>query len=87
MLTLTVIIALHVAFIVLFISRFEVREGVSIREWMQARVPGKIAEMLRCDFCLCWWMCLVFSACAVCFVGWGALLVAIPATPIARFLL
>lgn len=87
MLEVTVIVALFAAFLVLFISRFEVRQDVSIREWLQTRSPRLVADMLRCDFCLCWWVCLALSLPLAIPFGWVALVAAPLATPIARFLL
>lgn len=84
---ITFIISLLTSFIVLFISRFEVRRGLSIRHWLESRLPRLLSEMVSCDFCLCFWVSLVFAIVAMLTLrlDWYCIFVPCMATPIARF--
>lgn len=82
-----IILALLAAFTVLFISRFEIRKGVSIREWVELNGSPFLSEMFRCDFCLSWWTSLALGIVLSFFFGWLFIPSAVLATPIARYLL
>lgn len=84
LLVISFILGLFSAFAVLFLSRFEVREGISIREWVIRYAPRLISEMFGCDFCLSWWICLASGLVLSLKFGLVALLAAVLATPIAR---
>lgn len=84
----TLILALASAFVILFISRFEVREGMSIRQWVMTYAPKLVSEMFGCDFCLSWWTCLFLGVVASCVSGDVLFLLSAPlSTPITRYLL
>lgn len=79
----TVIIALIVCWIMLFIGK------TGIREYVQVHAKRKlIAEMFSCDFCLSWWLCLFFSLIFAASMGDPIMAAcAFCATPITRYLL
>lgn len=79
-----VILGLLVAFVVLFLSRFEVREGTSIRNWVIMYAPRLVSEMFSCDFCLSWWLSLALGFLLSMPFGWEFIPAAVLATPIAR---
>lgn len=83
----SVMIALLTAFTVLFISRFEIRKGTSIRQYVIMRAPALLSKMFSCDFCLCFWLSLLLSAACVPLLGEQSLLIPFLATPISRFVL
>lgn len=82
-LILTVMVGLVVSFLVAFATKSGLRNRL-----IEHCEYDKIAEMLQCDFCLCWWSCLVASIIVASLFGtvW-TILIAIPATPIAKYLL
>lgn len=73
------------SFIVLFLGRFAFR-GTSLRDWVVLKAPRLISEAFSCDFCLCWWICLILSLLSAPFFGWWAVISAPVATPVARAL-
>jgi hypothetical protein len=78
----TAIVALAAAWAVLLLAR------VGLRDWVVVRAPRLISELAACDFCLSWWLCVIFSLVAAFVVGdFRLLLCALTATPITRFLL
>lgn len=82
--------ALLAAFALLFIGRFEVSDGVSIRRWVIIHAPRLVSEAFSCDFCLSWWTCLAICLAVWPFSGaafWQASAVPVLATPITRFLI
>lgn len=75
-----IIIALITCWIVLFITK------VGIREKIQVYSPKIISDLFSCDFCLCWWICLIISVVFSCVTGTGEyVLCAFCATPLARY--
>lgn len=74
-----VIVALLAAFVILFLAR------TGAREWMQVHSPKLLADMFSCDFCLSWWICLFLAIILV--PSWTAIVIAILATPLTRYLL
>lgn len=76
------IVGLWAAFILLLSYK------LGVIEWMQVHGCKLISEMAHCNFCLSWWVCLILSIVALCFVG-DLHIIAVPfiATPIARILL
>lgn len=81
-----IIVALTVAFFVLFFTKTNIRSN--LRDYYDSAGPKLIADMLDCDFCLCFWLSVIIS------IFFGLILldltfIAIPflATPIARFLI
>lgn len=90
LLGMAVFIALLTCFVVLFISRFEVDKGMSIRAWLIMHLPGKFSELVGCDFCLCFWVSLILAiVCGLTLHLWLWWVIILPclSTPIARFLL
>lgn len=51
----TLIIALFSTFAILLTER------LGYREKLQIRAPKLIAELFSCDFCLSFWVCLIWS--------------------------
>lgn len=84
---LAVILGLLSAFIVLFLSRFELVKGLSIRLWFIMNAPKVISELFSCDFCLSWWICFILGLVLSFFNGPECILAAVLATPIARHML
>ena len=79
-----IITALISAFIILFLGRTGLR--IRLRDFCDKRRISLIAEMLDCDFCLSFWMCLCIALCVSNFAMFS-LLIAICAVPITRILL
>ena len=77
------LVAMSVAFVVLFLGRFEVL-STSLRNWVVIRAPKLISEAFSCDFCLCWWLSVLVCVLTAPFVGWWMLFVPVLSTPIAR---
>lgn len=73
------------AFAVLFLGRFTFR-GTSLRDWVVLKAPRLVSEAFSCDFCLCWWICLLLSVLSMPFFGWWAVISAPVAAPVARAL-
>lgn len=70
------------AFIIMFITK------VGLRDYFVANASKLVSQMFSCDFCLCWWTCLVLSiVAAVLTQTWVGVLAALVATPIARRLI
>lgn len=74
-----VVVALLAAFVILFLAR------TGAREWLEVHSPRLLAEMFSCDFCLSWWTCLILAI--VLFPFWTAIIIAILATSITRYIL
>jgi hypothetical protein len=79
-----IITALISAFIILFLGRTNLR--IKLRDFCDVHGISLIAEMLDCDFCLSFWMCLCIALC-VCDFTIFSLIAAICAVPITRMLL
>ena len=81
----TVILALVVAFIVLFLNKTGFR--IKLRDYFDLHNLYKVAEMLDCDFCTCFWTAFVLVF-ILQIIGIDVnILTAICATPLARYLL
>ena len=57
-----------------------------LRRLAQERGSKLLAELASCDFCLCWWICL-FASLVINELSVESVLVAVCATPIARYIL
>lgn len=70
------------AFVVMFITK------VGLRDYFVANASKLVSQMFSCDFCFCWWTCLVLSiVAAILTQTWVSALAAFVATPIARRLI
>lgn len=81
-----IIAALTTAFIILFANKSEIR--IKLRDWCDIKKLSLIAKMLDCDFCLSFWMNLLFAIVCTfisCDASW--LFIPIFSTPLTRFLL
>lgn len=79
-----VTIALIAAFVILFAGKTQLR--YKMRDYFDLKGMRKVAEMLDCTFCLCWWTCLALFVMAW-MLGWADNpFVPICATPITRYL-
>ena len=81
-----IIVALFAAFIILFLGKTGLR--TKIRDWFDMKGVSIFADMLECDFCLSFWVCLCL-ACGLAVFGYEIYVVAtaICASPITLFLL
>lgn len=78
----TIIIALLASWIILFIGK------TGTREYIQVHSPKLISQMFSCDFCLSWWLCLIWAVLFSLEAGNPVLLLtSFCATPIARHIL
>lgn len=58
---------------------------MGIREYVIVKAPKLISRAFECDFCLCWWICLMFSCLiAIRMMDISILLCSVLGTPIAR---
>lgn len=81
-----VVIATIAAFIILFLGKTGLR--TEMRDWYDTKGIGLFADMLDCDFCLSFWLCLVLTILVILLTGNTHWLVAIIcAPPITRILL
>ena len=73
------VVAYWAAFILLFSYK------LGFVEWMQVHGGSFISKMAHCDFCMCWWLCLILTLIIVSITGdITQLCVPFIATPIAR---
>ena len=78
-LTIAILIALIAAFALCLLKK------IGTIEWLQVHGNGLISEMANCDFCLSWWLSLIISILAACWLeDWHVLIAAVLATPICR---
>ncbi len=81
-----IIIALLVAFIILFANKSEIR--IKLRDFCDEHKMPLIAKMLDCDFCLSFWAGVILSiAFAIATKDISCILIPFLSTPITRFLL
>lgn len=79
---ITFIIALTVAFIILLIGK------LGLRNYLIARAPKLISELLECDFCLSFWLSLILACILAIIIGdINIIFIPVLSTPIIRFLL
>lgn len=79
---ITFIIALIVAFIILLIGK------LGLRNYLIARAPKLISELLECDFCLSFWLSLILACILAIIIGdINIIFIPVLSTPIIRFLL
>lgn len=81
----TIIVALFAAFIILFLGKTGLRD--KIRDFCDKIGISIIAEMLDCDFCLSFWICMFVSLLAWILCWEPNILVVFCAPPITRYLL
>lgn len=75
----SMMIAMLSCFAIQLITKME------IREWVIAHAPKLISKAFECNFCLCWWTCLLFSGLiALRMMDISILMCAVIGTPIAR---
>ena len=81
-LIVSVLIACAVAFIVTLMHKW------GFVEYMQTHGDDFTYKLFSCDFCICWWCCVLVSFVALFITfNFSVLLCPIFATPIAKFLL
>lgn len=82
MVTLILLISLISAFSILFLKK------IGAVEYGQVHGTKLIAKMLHCDFCLSFWVNVVFTIICIIFVGLNREIILLPifATPITRIL-
>lgn len=86
MITTIILIALAVAFTVLFLTKTLWR--YKLRDWADTKKYRLFANMLDCDFCLCFWLsALVCGALSLISFDFKLILFPIFTTPLARLLL
>lgn len=70
-----------------FVNKWEVSEDCTISEWLQINSTRVIGELMRCSFCFCWWLSLVFTVVFVLVTGqWILLVTPFFSTAIGRWL-
>lgn len=77
----SIILGLMVAWVIAFATK------TGLREWAEVHAPCDLLnELIRCDFCLSWWLSLVFTFVLYLYDGfaWGILAVPFLSTMIAR---
>lgn len=79
-----VITALIVAFVILFLGKTGLR--LKIRDYCDKKRLRLIADMIDCDFCLSFWLCVIILICSFLFGHSVSLLVLVCSPPITRFL-
>ena len=86
MIAIAVIVALITTFIVLFITKVEIRD--MLRNYLDKKRVPILPNLLDCDFCLCFWIAFIINI-AFFIAGYSNHLLIIPilSTPISRFLL
>lgn len=79
---MTIILALFVAFIILVIGK------LGLRNYIIARAPKLISELVECDLCLSFWLSLILAIIlAIIFKDMSIIIIPFLSTPITRFLL
>ena len=79
---MTIILALFVAFIILVIGK------LGLRNYVIARAPKLISELVECDLCLSFWLSLILAIIlAIIFKDMSITIIPFLSTPITRFLL
>lgn len=80
------ITALAVACVAAFLLLLAYKWGIV--EWLTVHGNDIVSEMAHCDFCMCWWLCVILSLLVVIITNEAsALLIALISTPIARKLI
>lgn len=86
----TVYIIVNIAIVLAGLSAFIILllEKLGVREKIELTAPRLISELFNCDFCLSFWISLIFAVIlAIIFKEIYILFSTIIATPISRFLL
>ena len=81
-----ILVALITAFIILFLNKTELR--TKLRDFFDSKKINLLAELIDCDFCLSFWICLCVAL-GFMLLSYELTFIFTPffATPITRFLL
>lgn len=81
-----ILVATFTAFIVLLAIKTNVR--YNIRDYFDKKKIILIAQMLDCDFCLCFWITVILSIIlSLGFMDFNFIVIPFISTPLARYLL